>query len=223
MKRNRRSGFSLVEIMIVMAVLMVMAGALYGILAGASNTYGNLNSLGDAQERARRAMDEITKELRMADGATLVISTTVTANDTVTFQTPLIDSTTGQAQTDSVSGKVKWANRIQIAFQLTVLDATTKLPLISVDANNNKIADEGRIIRKVETSPRSNPLVWTTPITYDASKQRSYTDFVKQGGLVFTKTGDNIVIEVTFISVDHKNKVIETTLRSSVTLRNSST
>jgi prepilin-type N-terminal cleavage/methylation domain-containing protein len=223
MIRHRKSGVSLLEVMIVIAILSLVAGALYAILASASNTYGNLNTLGDAQERARRVMDEMTKELRMADQATLVISTTVTANDTITFQIPEVDASTGLAQLDSATSKVKWAPRIQYAFQMTVLDAVTKLPSVSVDANNNRIADEGRIIRKLETAPRGSPTVWTTPITYDANKQRSFTDFVKQGGLSFTKTGDNIVIEVTFISVDHKNKVIETTLRSSVTLRNSST
>src|SRR5688572_2754957 len=137
MKRNRRAGFSLIEVMIVAAILVFVSGALYMMLFSASNTYGTLSSLGDTQERARRVMDEIAKELRMADRATLLISTTVTANDTITFRIPDVDPTTGKAKTVVATGAVIWVPDIKYSFEQSVIGAN-KLPSNGhVDANNN--------------------------------------------------------------------------------------
>jgi hypothetical protein len=203
MKRTRDAGFSLIEVVIAGVIFFLVSGALYMMLFSAGNTYGNMSMLGDSQERARRLMDDIAKELRMADGATVIVSTTVTANDTITFRLPVVDSATGKVVVDG-GGNPTWTTNIVYKVEYDTNTGSSSGFLLT-DQNNNKVTDDFRITR-----------------TYNGSTQR-LARYIKSGGLKFTQTGDNIVIQMTFFSLDHKNKVIDTTLRSSVTLRNSST
>jgi hypothetical protein len=203
MKRTRDAGFSLIEVVIAGVIFFLVSGALYMMLFSAGNTYGNMSMLGDSQERARRLMDDIAKELRMADGATVIVSTTVTANDTITFRLPVVDSATGKVVVDG-GGNPTWTTNIVYKVEYDTNTGSSSGFLLT-DQNNNKVTDDFRITR-----------------TYNGSTQR-LARYIKSGGLKFTQTGDNVVIQMTFFSLDHKNKVIDTTLRSSVTLRNSST
>ncbi|HVE42217.1 MAG TPA: prepilin-type N-terminal cleavage/methylation domain-containing protein [Planctomycetota bacterium] len=203
MKRTRDAGFSLIEVVIAGVIFFLVSGALYMMLFSAGNTYGNMSMLGDSQERARRLMDDIAKELRMADGATVIVSTTVTANDTITFRLPVVDSATGKVVVDG-GGNPTWTTNIVYKVEYDTNTGSSSGFLLT-DQNNNKVTDDFRITR-----------------TYNGSTQR-LARYIKSGGLKFTQTGDNVVIQMTFFSLDHKNKIIDTTLRSSVTLRNSST
>jgi hypothetical protein len=206
MKRKRDAGFSLIEVIIAGVIFVLVSGALYMMLFSAGNTYGNMSMLGDSQERARRLMDDIAKELRMADSATVVISTTIAANDTITFKIPAVDATTGKVVVD-VSGNPTWTTNIvyKMEYDTNTGASTGPNTIWLTDQNVNKAYDDYRITR-----------------TYNGSTQR-LARYIKSGGFTFTKTSDNVVITMTFFSLDHKNKIIDTTLRSSVTLRNSST
>jgi prepilin-type N-terminal cleavage/methylation domain-containing protein len=204
MMRTRRAGMSLIEVLIASVILFLVSGALYMMLFSAGRTYGNMSMLGDSQERARRLMDDMSKELRMADSATVVISTTVTANDTITFKVPDVDSTTGKVKIDAVTLKPLWTTNIVYKVEYDTFTGSSASTLI-VDQNVNKLIDDYRVTR-----------------TFNGSTVR-LARYIKNGGLSFTKTSDNIVILLTFFSLDHKNQIIDTTLRTSITLRNSST
>ena len=63
-KGNR--GFTLIELMIAMAVGLVLLGAMYGVFTMHNKTFGNQEQIAEMQQNARAAMDMMTRELRMA-------------------------------------------------------------------------------------------------------------------------------------------------------------
>jgi prepilin-type N-terminal cleavage/methylation domain-containing protein len=201
MKRTRDAGFSLIEVIIAAAIFVLVSGALYMMLFSAGNTYGNMSMLGDTQERVRRVMDEMAREIRMADSTNMLPPTTsITASDTITFRVPDVDPTTGKVKT--VANVPQWSTNITYKYEYDTMDGTSASTLL-VDQNNNKLTDDFRLVR------------------IQNGKTQRLSRYIKSGGLKFTKTGDLVLIEVTFFSLDHKNKIIDTTLRTSVTLRNS--
>jgi len=184
MRRLKRIvGFTLIEVMIATAILVIVASAIYGIFAGSSRFYATTVSLEHIQEQARRGVDQIAEELRLADQATLVI-TTVSGSNQVVFR----------RITGFSGGAPQWSANITWNYQTS-----------PVDANGNGVVDEGRVVRTLNG----------VSITLCHN--------VLQGGLVFTRTGDNVLIRLTLIGLDGQGKLIQTFAETSVTLRNSST
>jgi len=60
---SRRAGFSLVELMVAMTVTLIVAGAIYGLLAGGQNAFRREPELADRQQNARIAMDLIRRDV----------------------------------------------------------------------------------------------------------------------------------------------------------------
>jgi prepilin-type N-terminal cleavage/methylation domain-containing protein len=60
------SGFSLLELLVAMAVTLVVTGAVYGLLAGGQNAFTREPELTDRQQNIRLAMDIITRDLASA-------------------------------------------------------------------------------------------------------------------------------------------------------------
>jgi type IV pilus assembly protein PilW len=63
---NHSRGFSLVELLIAMAVGMVILGAMYGLFTIQSKQLGNQDVITEMQQNARMALDIVTREVRMA-------------------------------------------------------------------------------------------------------------------------------------------------------------
>jgi len=64
--RKRDGGFTLVELLIAMAVGLVLLGAMYGVFTLHSKTFGTQEQVAEMQQNARAAMDLMTREIRMA-------------------------------------------------------------------------------------------------------------------------------------------------------------
>jgi prepilin-type N-terminal cleavage/methylation domain-containing protein len=64
--KSRDAGFSLVELLVVMMILMVVMGAIYGIWMGLGRTYAFANDDISAQTQARAAMGEMVQYIRTA-------------------------------------------------------------------------------------------------------------------------------------------------------------
>lgn len=60
------SGFSLLELLIAIAVTLVVTGAVYGLLAGGQNAFTREPELTDRQQNIRLAMDIITRDIASA-------------------------------------------------------------------------------------------------------------------------------------------------------------
>jgi prepilin-type N-terminal cleavage/methylation domain-containing protein len=61
-----QSGFSLVELIVAMAVTLVVTGAVYGLMSGGNNAFRREPELTDRQQNARIAMDMIQKDISNA-------------------------------------------------------------------------------------------------------------------------------------------------------------
>ncbi|MBI2933404.1 MAG: prepilin-type N-terminal cleavage/methylation domain-containing protein [Planctomycetes bacterium] len=118
-------GFSFIEILIAVAILALVLGATYAVLASSMRSYTNQSNLAAVQERARQVMDEMIKELRMADKDTLIIGQ---LNGSGRIDCAVA---TGYA-----GGKVVLSTPIQYQCEPS-----------PVDANNNGQQDESRLVR----------------------------------------------------------------------------
>ena len=122
-----RAGFSLLEVVIYIAVLSLIASALYSVMSGSARQYEIGTKLSGIQEKGRKAMDELVAELRMADrdpGQFLV--TTLNGSQQLQFRI-----STGFAGGNPVFGP----------------PITWNCPTSTVDANGNRLVDEARLVR----------------------------------------------------------------------------
>jgi type IV pilus assembly protein PilW len=63
---GRADGFSLVELLIAMAVGLVVLGAMYSVFTIQNKTFSNQEQIVEMQQNARAAMDMMSREIRMA-------------------------------------------------------------------------------------------------------------------------------------------------------------
>jgi hypothetical protein len=115
----------MIEIIIATAILVIVVTSIYGLLAGSSRFYSASVSLEHIQEQARRVVDELAQEMRLADQATLAI-TTVNGSNQVVFR----------RITGFVGGVPQWGTNVTWNCQSS-----------AVDANGNGVVDEGRVVR----------------------------------------------------------------------------
>jgi len=59
-------GFTLIELMIAMAVGLVLLGAMYGVFTMHNKTFSTQEQIAEMQQSARAGMDMMTREIRMA-------------------------------------------------------------------------------------------------------------------------------------------------------------
>jgi len=68
------AGFSLTELMVGMAVLLLLLGGIYAVMAAGQQSYYIGDSRIQVQQEARRALDGLARELRAASAATVVFN-----------------------------------------------------------------------------------------------------------------------------------------------------
>jgi len=64
--RVNPNGFTLIEIMIVLAISGIAMGAIYGVFISSSRSYRTQEGVVDAQQRARVGLDFMVRDIRMA-------------------------------------------------------------------------------------------------------------------------------------------------------------
>jgi prepilin-type N-terminal cleavage/methylation domain-containing protein len=99
MRRNRESGFSLVELLVAMVVTVVISAAVYGLIASGNTAFKRDPELTERQQNVRVAMDLIQRDLAAA-GNRMGAFTQVFVrglNDAVAFGIPSPDGGTTDA------------------------------------------------------------------------------------------------------------------------------
>ena len=134
-------GFTLVELMIAMAVGLVLLGAMYGVFTMHNKIFGTQEQIAEMQQTARTAMDMMTREIRMAGydplgsaGAGVVSA----ASNAINFTLDITDN----AGTGSSDGDTGDSNE-NITYSLyTPVDGIQKLGRKSTaSATNEPVAE----------------------------------------------------------------------------------
>ena len=95
--KNSEPGFSLLELLIAMVVMMVVTGAIFGLMRDSMKTSHAALELSDAQESARTGQEYITRDLvNTGDGLNSINNIRVPQNFVTNYLTlnPIIDAAT---------------------------------------------------------------------------------------------------------------------------------
>lgn len=147
-KRKNQAGFSLVELMIAVAVLGLLMAAAFGVLSTSIRSYQNTADQGANVQLSRNAMNEISNEIRNATSVTVVSAESInytspvdvvpvnTPNRSIALNSNSITITYKNAAGNTVSTKNIGQGRIN-SFQI-VRDATqSRIFTISISFQSN--------------------------------------------------------------------------------------
>lgn len=104
MVRHHSPGFSLVELLIAMAVGLIILGAVYSLFTLQSKQLGNQELIVEMQQNARMAMEMISRQVRMAGynptGATPKPGIVAAGVNSITFSMDVTDTSDSSKQPD---------------------------------------------------------------------------------------------------------------------------
>ena len=122
---RKNAGFTLLEILIAVAVLSVLMATLYAALFSTTTSYTTMSQRGRIEDRSRQVLDDMARELRLADRDTFLVTQSNGASR-IDFRTP-----TGYS-----AGNVTWGPVIRFEYQPG-----------DGDENRNGLEDDGKIVR----------------------------------------------------------------------------
>jgi prepilin-type N-terminal cleavage/methylation domain-containing protein len=143
-------GYTLTELLVVMAILGIVMGALAGLFTSASSSEAEMNRRFQAQQQALVALDTMRRELHCAQTVSPTSGTlqsiTVTlgtscGGGSVTWCT-IASGTVWQlwrtpGSTCTSTGGVKWADQLIVPHAFTPTDPAASLPYVHVDLQVN--------------------------------------------------------------------------------------
>ncbi len=197
MRPRGRKGMSLIEVMIGLAILSLVAAAIYMILLRSARQYSEGSKVGTISENGRRVLDDLSKEFREGDKTTAVPGAPVGSTPSVSTFCRF------KRLTGFASGKPVFANYF-IRYELGTS---------VVDANANGTAADDFALYRVEEAPGPSG-------TATAEKRQLLCHYMKPNGLTFTRTGDNTRIKLVLNVLDDRKTLLDRAVETSVTLRN---
>lgn len=130
----KRRGLTLVEVMIALGALALITLAIYALLHAGSSTYANASRRDTLQMNARRVLDQIAEELRLANPDSFILSSgSILFNKAVGFS----------------GGTTSYGSTIEYALR-----AYTDPKAHFVDANHNGVPDEACLERTQDGETR---------------------------------------------------------------------
>ncbi len=208
MNIRRRQGFSLLEVLITLAILGLVLSMLYMSLFRTSNEFEVNSRRSWIIDQARITMDEMTEDIRQGNCLSLTPIPPTPAPGSESYP-PSSQVSFFKVLAPKAGVPQYTANPISYLWE-----ASTSTGGPRVDANNNGIVDEGRIVRVDENGKRrvmcSN--VKNAPDGFKLTQAFVTIDGVRKV---------QIKITMTLVFTDARNKVLEQTLETKVFMRNS--
>lgn len=155
---TRRGGFTLIELMVSVALLGLVVGNVYMVLADSSKAFGSQTKLADTEMQVRRTLDRIALAVMGASRGTLWTATEApTPGDELNFELSLglregqaaysdpqkIGLTTGEGQQVTWYERPGAADERKVVWARWVADfAKGEVPNNGLDDNGNGLIDE---------------------------------------------------------------------------------
>ena len=154
--RRSRSGFTLIEVLIVAMILGIVLYGVLGVLAASSSSYRHSSASLDMESRGSRLMERLVDALRRSGGTTL---TSVPVNPlwTTTLDFQRSQGFEGVAgnwseveglRVDLAVGSLRWLREPEMASQAVIDDVQSVRPMLEgeiangLDDNGNGLIDE---------------------------------------------------------------------------------
>lgn len=131
------TGFTLVEVMIVLAIFSIVGGAIFATLAIGRTSWQSGNVQVEVQQESRRGINRMVKELRQSGSATIVgVPADGEYHNSIAFQMP--EDIDGDGDVVDANGNIEWGS--QITYSMGGLDGKqllrSKGGQVEVLANN---------------------------------------------------------------------------------------
>ncbi|MFH1045459.1 MAG: type II secretion system protein [Candidatus Omnitrophota bacterium] len=110
----RERGFTLIELMIVLTVFGLILGAIFAVMYVGKQSWSQGGTKVEIQQEARRAMEEIVRELReSAQDVVTGVLADGTAYNAITFRMP--DDIDGDGDVLDANGVIEWGTPISFS------------------------------------------------------------------------------------------------------------
>lgn len=217
--RSGSAGFTLIELMIAGAFLIVMLGAFHAAVTRGAGTYRATVAPAVLESRALRVVNHVgelfavTGTSKMTPAPPTPAGAAVMASKDVTFAENL----------GYEDGKIVWGPnmRIQLEFEDGELDD-------GLDNNGNGLVDEGRVVLVQDVGGPDEArrmLIGGVAEVLDGEIPLNGLDdngngLVDEGGFAFSLNGTTLTIQLTLEGIDQDGKTISRTVETAVKIRN---
>lgn len=216
--RNRRSGFTLVELCISFTVLALMLGAIVTTVSTSKRTYQDGMTVAALETKARRAIDRIAHEIVGADRVTISpnVQLTTTGWSTLQFRT---------SEGYAAAGGMQLSTLTQINLVPDPRD-----PNDGIDNNGNGLVDECRVVlvRNVGAADQIQAVLVDQVREFLEGENPTVNalddngnGLRDEGGLSFFVDGnDTLTIRLTLEARDQQQRLVTRSVETAVHMRN---
>ena len=211
--RSRTAGFSLVELMIVIALLGAVLGSVLAVMRTSTRAYGVGTTDVRLESLASQTLDQIAGRLRSSQLATMTPTLSAPFSSTqITFQ-PSVGIAAGLTQ---------WG-----AVETIALEPSPNDPDNGVDDNGDGFVDECRITWIQDAGGADErSVVWANGVaeylrfeTLDTTDQNG-NGLVDEQGLCFDFDGTSVIVRLTLQARDASGVILTRTAQERVYFRN---
>jgi len=146
-KRGVQAGFSLVEILVVLAMMGLVTMAVYSLYQTTQRTATTQDNVVELQQNLRVALDRLERDIRMAGFM-------VSASAAPSTPLSVAGANTLTLQTASAAGRVA---RVALDFQ-SPANATTEVHVRVASADVADLLESGDVVRVIRTPDHNQPL-----------------------------------------------------------------
>jgi prepilin-type N-terminal cleavage/methylation domain-containing protein len=191
MEAKSLTGFTLLEIVIVLALFSIISVTTLSLLMSGRDTYSSGLTLATLQDQARRVVEDLANEIQQSSVSRLSPAPPALPE--------YLDTMSYQINTGYADGQIQWGAPITFSFQYANGEIDD-----NQDNNGNTLVDEGYLIRTQSGA--------TQYITY----------YVKDDGFRLSLDRNKLRIYLALQNVDDRGNLLETSVETTVELKNPS-
>ena len=220
MRSTSRTGLSLLELMVTVAILAVIIASIYEVLVISTQAVNTGTSKAKMEDDARRIIERIANECRAAilttmdgdpDTAGIQSLASPSGSSSLTFQ-PSAGTNGSGGLVNGSARTIRW-----------VVDPG-EIAGDGIDNDFDGLIDEGTITFEDAGPPYTSTLGYNIALMSEGETANGADDngdgFVDEKGLFFVLSGNQLTISVTVQAVNHNHELIQATIETTVKIMN---